>query len=687
MLSVEDFFKEFQLTIAAGAEESKTFTRSYFVEEVAKELQENEFSEGFELAYYQSRGIRLDGYWFDEEGSLDLYLADFESLDHLATLTKTEIDKAFTRLINFFEASATKGLADNLELTSPSYDLASQIEQRLNSIYKIRLILISERAVSGRVKDSDLKDLSILGKPASKHVWDITRLHRVRSSKSQKEALDFDFIDIFGKGIPGLPAYVGTEQYESYLLVMPGDYLADLYEEYGARLLEQNVRTFLQARGNVNRGIRATILNEPEMFFAYNNGITATAKEVEAQKTDDGLIITRIKDLQIVNGGQTTASLFHTRRRDKADLSKVFVQMKLSVIEPELAEEIVPRISEYANTQNRVNAADFFSNHPFHIRMEEFSRRLWAPAKQGAQRETQWFYERARGQYADRQSTMTPSEKKRFRSLSPTNQKFTKTDLAKFENVWDDHPMWVNRGAQRNFAEYAKRIGKEWEADSEKFSELYFKNAIARAIIFKSTEQIVSAAEWYSGGYRANIVAYTIAMLSEIVRLRKSDVNLLKIWNAQEIPIELEHALESIAKYVHNDIMSPPTGISNISEWCKKKECWDRLKAQAKKISDLLSSGFERILESEENIKTNVKQARQTQRIDDGIKAQAKVVEIPGPRWKKLSQLLASKGLLSAKEADILKIASQLPNKLPTEAQSIVLLSILQRAYEEGISG
>src|SRR5699024_9575942 len=510
---------------------------------------------------------------------------------------------------------------------------------------------------------------------------------RVRSSKSQKEALDFDFIDIFGKGIPGLPAYVGTEQYESYLLVMPGDYLADLYEEYGARLLEQNVRTFLQARGNVNRGIRATILNEPEMFFAYNNGITATAKEVEAQKTDDGLIITRIKDLQIVNGGQTTASLFHTRRRDKADLSKVFVQMKLSVIEPELAEEIVPRISEYANTQNRVNAADFFSNHPFHIRMEEFSRRLWAPAKQGAQRETQWFYERARGQYADRQSTMTPSEKKRFRSLSPTNQKFTKTDLAKFENVWDDHPMWVNRGAQRNFAEYAKRIGKEWEADSEKFSELYFKNAIARAIIFKSTEQIVSAAEWYSGGYRANIVAYTIAMLSEIVRLRKSDVNLLKIWNAQEIPIELEHALESIAKYVHNDIMSPPTGISNISEWCKKKECWDRLKAQAKKISDLLSSGFERILESEENIKTNVKQARQTQRIDDGIKAQAKVVEIPGPRWKKLSQLLASKGLLSAKEADILKIASQLPNKLPTEAQSIVLLSILQRAYEEGISG
>ena len=128
---------------------------------------------------------------------------------------------------------------------------------------------------------------------------------------------------------------------------------------------------------------------------------------------------------------------------------QIFVQMKLSVIDSEQSEVVVPRISEYANTQNRVNAADFFSNHPFHIRMEEFSRRIWAPAQQGAQRETKWFYERARGQYADAQSKLTPGEQKRFKAEYPKPQMFTKTDLAKFENVWDDHPKWVNLAARR----------------------------------------------------------------------------------------------------------------------------------------------------------------------------------------------------------------------------------------------
>jgi len=685
MLSLKEFFESFQRELSVGAEVEKTFLRTFFVEEYTRELQESGFSEGFELAYYQSRGLRVDGYWFDDEGGLDLYVADFESLESLATLTKTEIGAIFTRLINFFEYSAQKGLSDSLEETSPSYGLAHQIEQRFRSLYKVRLIILSERAVSERVKDSDLSEFSLLGIPASKHVWDMVRLQRLRSSKSQKEALDFDFVQMFGAGIPSIPAYVGTEHYKSYLLVMPGDYLADLYQEYGARLLEQNVRTFLQARGNVNRGIRTTILTEPEMFFAYNNGLTATAEEVEVKHTDEGLLITRIKDLQIVNGGQTTASLFHTRRKDKADLSKVFVQVKLSVIESEQADEIVPRISEYANTQNRVNAADFFSNHPFHIRMEEFSRRLWAPSKQGTQRETQWFYERARGQYADRQATMTPAESRRFKTLNPTNQRFTKTDLAKYENVWDDNPMWVNRGAQKNFAEYAKRIGKEWELDPDKFNELYFKRAIARSILFKGTEKIVSSQDWYNGGYRANIVAYTLGMISEITKNKKQQVDFLKVWEMQAIPIELEQTIGALALYVNNSITKPPLGISNISEWCKKKECWERLKQKSREVSESLPSGFYRILVSEEDVKAISKQAKKIQKVDDGIHAQSKVVSIPKTRWIELYERMIKKDLLTTKEVDILKVAMSMPAKIPSEAQSVVLLGIMDKAYGEGM--
>jgi hypothetical protein len=352
--------------------------------------------------------------------------------------------------------------------------------------------------------------------------------------------------------------------------------------------------------------------------------------------TDSGLQIVRMTDLQIVNGGQTTASLFHTQRRDKADLSGIFVQMKLSVIDSEQSEMVVPRISEYANTQNRVNAADFFSNHPFHVRMADFSRRIWAPAQQGAQRETKWFYERARGQYVDAQSNLTVGEQKRFRAEYPKIQMFTKTDLAKFENVFDDHPRWVNLGSQKNFARYALRIGKEWEKSSDSFNEFYFKRAIARGILFRATEKLVSAQTWYNGGYRANIVAYTLSMLGEITKRRKSTLDYQRIWVAQAIDDLLSETMAVIATAVNEDIIRPPQGISNISEWCKKEGCWARLVERADSITERLSEDFWIGRASVEDSRHEVKTARQTQKIDNGIDAQKQVLAVSPGNWRKI---------------------------------------------------
>ena len=501
----------------AGAEANSAFQLAEFMDVIASELIETGFIEGFEFCHYRAhRGMRVDGYWFNDEGALDLFIADFESRTELSSLTQTDVTAYLKRLTNFFESSRNKALYTQLEETSPEYGLAREISDRKN-VQRVNLFLVSERVLSDRLQSIDDAE-SQDGIKFTYNVWDISRLHRQRSSRGHKEALDLDLLKTFGKGLACLPAHLCSDAYPSYLAVMPGPILSALYGSYGSRLLEQNVRSFLQARGKVNKGIRATILKEPDMFFSYNNGITATAQEIETRQTDQGLEIVRIKDLQIVNGGQTTASLFHTERKDKASLEAVFVQMKLSVIDTEDSETIVPRISEYANTQNRVNAADFFSNHPFHIRIEELSRRLWAPAQRGAQRETKWFYERARGQYADAQSKLTPSEQRRFRAEYPKSQMLTKTDLAKFENVWDDHPKWVNLGAQKNFARYASRIGKEWVKSQDSFNEFYFRRAMARALIFRKTEKLVSEQSWYRGGYRANIVAYALAALAEVCR-------------------------------------------------------------------------------------------------------------------------------------------------------------------------
>lgn len=682
--SREEFFHDFRQELLADAEANGSFQLSAFMEAVSNELIETGFAEGFELCHFKAqRGMRVDGYWFNDEGALDLFVADFDARRELSTLTRTEADAAFRRVANFFEASFSKNLSEELEITSPEYGLARQIADRRGSIRQLNLVLFSERALSEKIQD--IPDTTVAGVPASHQIWDISRLQRQRSSRGHKEPLDLDLEQMFGKGLLCLPAHLGSGTYQSYLLVVPAEVLATLYEKFGARLLEQNVRTFLQARGNVNQGIRSTILSEPGMFFAYNNGITATAQSVEVRPTDAGLAVTKVVDLQIVNGGQTTASLFHTKRRDKADLSQIFVQMKLSVIDSQQSETVVPRISEYANTQNRVNAADFFSNHPFHVRMEGFSRRLWAPAQKGSQRETRWFYERARGQYADAQSKLTPAEQRRFKVEHPKPQMFTKTDLAKFENVWDDHPRWVNLGSQKNFARYATRIGSEWEKSSDEFNELYFKRAVARGIAFRAAERIVSSQPWYNGGYRANIVAYSLALLGEIAKRREARVNFLAIWDAQAIDDVLERSIVTASQVVNNDITKPPAGISNISEWCKREACWTRIQTRLEDVEKLLPPEFHERLVSLADQATDTRSARRTQRIDNGIEAQRLVLAVPAPEWARIHGALLARDLLTPKEVGVLKLAMQIPVKLPSEKQCAVLLEVLNRGRQEGL--
>ena len=668
------------------AEAGLDFQLAAFMDIIADDLMETGFIEGFEFCHYQPpRGMRVDGYWFSDENSLDLFIADYDNNSELESLTQTNVTEIFKRLDNFFEASAGKQHYTHLEDTSPEYSLSREIADRASDglIQRLNCFLFSERQLSERIQA--IEDKEIAGIPTAYHIWDISRLHRQQTSRNHKEVLDIDFLEMYGRGLPCLEVHLGSETYQSYLIVIPGEILADLYGKFGSRLLEQNVRSFLQARGNVNKGIRHTILESPEMFFAYNNGITATAQDIQLKTINTGLVLTSLSDLQIVNGGQTTASLFHTQRKDNASLENIFVQMKLSVIPTDESETVVSKISEYANTQNRINAADFFSNHPFHIRMEEFSRRIWAPAQLGSQRETKWFYERARGQYTDEQSKMSKAEQRRFKVEYPKPQMFTKTDLAKFENVWDDHPRWVNLGAQKNFARYAERIGKEWENSDTEFNEFYYRRSIARALIFRCTEKLVSAQSWYNGGYRANIVAYAIALISKCSTKHKKAIDFQQIWNTQTVPETLTEALAITAKFAHDDITNPPEGISNISEWCKKEGCWQRLCENIDELEDYLPQSFWDSLITLAEQKLEEKKARKTQRFDDEVELQKRVFEITPSKWKEIFETGEKKKLFTQKESGVLKIALQMPAKVPTEKQCMVLVQVLEKAEAEGV--
>ena len=413
------------------------------------------------------------------------------------------------------------------------------------------------------------------------------------------------------------------------------------------------------------------------MFFAYNNGLTTTAESVETDKARER--IRSVTNFQIVNGGQTTASIFTATKKDKAALSKVYVQVKLTVIPPERAEAVVPRISEYANTQNKVSAADFFSNHPFHLRIEELSRRIWAPSPVGGLRETHWFYERARGQYANAQANLTPAKLREFLAKNPRPQMFTKTDLAKFEYSMSMRPHIVSLGAQHNFAAFANEIGQTWEKNDKQFNELYFRHLIAKALLFRFLDKSIMRQSWY-GGYKANIITYSLAKLAQMVSDTGRHLNLEQIWRDQSLSPALEAQLLAIAEEVNRKIQETPDTITNVTEWCKKESCWQGIRETPIPIRQDLEG---ELLDAEE-VSDKKKGAERIQKIDDGIMSQQYVLAKGAEYWKRVAEYGLDRACLSPKEMSIIAIACQIPSKLPTERQSDVVLQIEKRVIEEG---
>jgi hypothetical protein len=685
-----EFRKEIIETVKSIALAEGDFDRASFIKLMTQKLIESEELDDFEPSFWEGIGRRnrrlcIDGYSLDHiDESIKLVIAEYSGTDAPETLTLSEVERLFDRLMAFADEALAGRLHPVIEESMPVYSIAKELWSRKDDLRRVQLYLISDKILSRRVKD--LPKQNVGGIVFEFHVWDISRFHRVFESHTGRDDLFIDFNSIHEGGIPCLEASQPGAEYQAYLCVMPGPVLAQIYDTYGSRLLEGNVRSFLSTKGKVNKGIRNTILNNPEMFFAYNNGIAATATEVRVENTPTGLRLTQCKDLQIVNGGQTTASLLMARLKDKACLDEIFVPMKLSVISPEKAETVIPEIARCANSQNKVSDADFFSNHPFHIRIESMSRRLWAPAVGGSQLETRWFYERARGQYLNEQSKLTPSEKKRFLYQYPRTQVITKTDLAKYRNAWAQLPHVVCLGAQKNFIRFAEWVSKIWEEKNTEIDEEFFRESVALAILYKHTEKLVSQQPWYENGYRAQIVAYTVAKLSSMVdkSIKGKTLDLRMIWNNQSVSTALEQQLVLIAKEAHDVIIHPEPGFGNISEWCKKERCWRILEARE---IPLLPAFLDELVDVH-SVKSSKKESRAQQYMDNGIEAQVHVVKLGADYWKKLLSWATQRNLITREEESLIRCATRLgQGVVPTDKQSIRLLALKERISTEGFAG
>lgn len=687
MSKEEEFHHDLMQNLLAEAGAEKEFLQSKFVENICNTLVDQSVLEDFNQTNFKntSKGYRVDAWsWKEETETLFIVASDFRESSELSTISKNEAEKVFSRMLRFFEACRDEAIAEQLGEAMPVAELAWEIQSSGNKVKKIHLILVTNSTLSSRVKgfqESTTNDSRVIYE-----VWDLSRLFRLEESGREKEEIEIDFTSFNTNGIHCLPAYGSNEEIKSYLLAIPGNILANLYENFGERLLEQNVRTFLQFRGNVNKGIRNTIQNEPEMFFSYNNGISATAEEVTTNAEDSRIL--KIRNLQIVNGGQTTAAIFNSLLQFPQNGEKVFVQVKLSVVDKQRVEEIVPRISEYANTQNKVNVADFFSNHPFHIRIEEFSRRLYAPSKEGTTLQTHWFYERARGQYANKQANLSKSKKNTFVAQNPRSQMFTKTDLAKFILSFDQLPYIVSRGAQKAFAGgpgitgLVQKISKLWDKDNTRLeiNELWFKRSIAKAILFKGLDRGIFRAPWYAG-YKSQIVTYSIAKFMNLLEAKSSNFDFIKIWELQEVPQDLLNELLLVAEAINEQLNDrPPTVTSNLGEWAKQERCWQTMK----ELKIDLGICVNKYLITEVTTKERESNAKRNQGYQDKINARIYVVEKGSDHWIKLLEWNEQNKKLTPTEKGILEIACYKPYSPPSDKQSAVLIKAEQKAIKEG---
>lgn len=519
---------------------------------------------------------KINGYAIsDNYETVDLFITVYSGEDnYIQKIGKDKIDQAITRITNFFRKSIYENYVNEIEESSPIFEFVNTLtnyKELQDNLVRVNAIVLTNSEYKGDYPPP----LMIGGYKVFCRVVDINYLYNI--SEQSRVPIEICFTDD-GIKVPCLTADTGSSEYQAYIAIISGQGLANLYERFGARLLKQNVRSFLQFAGKINKGIRNTIINEPQMFLAYNNGIAATADHIELDSS--GQYISKISNLQIVNGGQTTASIYHTWKKDKVDIAKIYIQLKLSVIKNEKEfPNIVSQISRYANTQNKVNDADFTANNPFLIELEKLSRYILTPTTEHNNIQTNWFFERARGQYKNirQKDGFTKARQKQFDLKYPKRQMFSKVELAKYVNayqeIWDGRrlvigPHIVVRGNEKNYAQFINNN------TPKKINNIYFEDTVAKIILFKSAEKLYGVKPNNIGEMRNAVVPYAIALLGHLTNYH---LDLYKIWKNQAISESLSLFMYQLMKMLNQFIIDNSPS-SHYIEWAKKEECWTKIK-------------------------------------------------------------------------------------------------------------
>ncbi|MBI1836958.1 MAG: AIPR family protein [Flavobacteriia bacterium] len=604
----------------------------------AKLIDTEDFTETYYSTEIDGSPIKINGYIINDSGErLQLFILNEESISlnssNLEIFLKDYYEGVFKKATNFTN-KAIKGYLNDIQDVGAINALINQMSSSLGAdqFDVIEIFLISATAtVSGtgsnlQPKRIDFKDEKLKLKYSKnkesfekeilvlKRLVDLNFLYSVLLSQGNREALTIDFEEKFNFKIEAIKA-ADENNFESYLCVLPAYILAELYRRFSSRLLEKNVRSFLQFKNTSNAGMRKTLTKEPEKFIAFNNGLTITASNKEIDIVNEKIYIKSLSDFQIVNGGQTTASIYFSQK-DGIDVSKVKVMAKINVaknVSEEDLNELISSISEFSNSQSKVTTVDLRSRNPQLNKIKSLSESIITPSGR------KWFFEKSKGEFNTKLRIAGQSGKNRIEKEYPKEFRFTKEQLGKYYSSWGDEPFKVKKGGEAIFRKFLEELGSEEKKVN--IDRNFYELLISRIILFKSLEEIHGARNNAIGQLRSAVVPYTMSILYSKTEGDKKNHNtfdLAKLWSSEGVEDDLKIYLKELMIQI-NDLIKKYAKSDDLGEYSKKKELWEDISS---------SLELKDFLKNENSIKIFNKYSISKNEIESKLKANLKIKEI-----------------------------------------------------------
>jgi len=556
-------------------------------------------SEDWNDSYFLNpiENLKLNGYTVNESSErLQLFIIDEASIEinasekDLQVSTKSHYDNQFKRATKFLNKAIKGFLNDEVQDADPIRPLLSQLSSTKGAeqFDVVEIFLVSATATietrgtipqPKRIEFEDesitvaftrdrervKKDLLII-----KKLIDLNFLYDVVISQGNREALVIDFQNLFNYKIEVIKA-AEEENFESYLCVLPAHILSDLYKRYSSRLLEKNVRSFLQFKG-ANKGIRETIRISPEKFIAFNNGITITSTAKEFEVVNGKMFIKSLTDFQIVNGGQTTASIYFTQK-DGFPIDRVKIMAKINValdVTEEGLDSLISDISRYSNSQTKVSNVDLSSRSPQLNKLKALSDSVVTPSGR------KWFFEKSRGEF-NTKLRIAGSNKARIEKEYPKNYRFTKEQLGKYFTAWGEQPFIVKKGGEKVFRYFLEEItGETRGKKAVNVNRGFYEELISKIILFVELEKIYGQGKHAMGQIRSAVIPYSISIIYIYTDGAKEgkQFDLLKIWKKEKLEDDLVSFFTKLMELM-NELIKQYSESEDYGEYAKNKKLWE----------------------------------------------------------------------------------------------------------------